>query len=219
MPRERSVLYRHFSRETNLLYTLVQEPGDLPNLEISGIKMKSATPSISAILDASLRELRPLAGACLDTCGGLGYSAIAMARNPAVASVLCFEVDANVTEAARHNAASAELFQDRKIELRQQDVFDAIPACESESFDRIFHDPPRLGLAGELYSQEFYEHLFRVLRVGGKLFHYTGAPGEKSGKRVVPGVIRRLQAAGFERVRAVPDAQGVSAIKPGSRRP
>jgi predicted methyltransferase len=100
----RTTLYRHFSPETNRLYLLYQEPGDLPNLEISGVKMKSSTPSITAVLEASLRELRPLTGICLDTCGGLGYSAIAMAREPVVSSVVCFEADANVIEAARHNA-------------------------------------------------------------------------------------------------------------------
>jgi predicted methyltransferase len=218
MARRRAVLYRHFSPETNRLYILVQEPGDVPNLEISGIKMKSASPTIGAVLEASLRELRPLEGVCMDTCGGLGYSAIAMARAPGVIRVVCFEEDPNVIEAARHNPESLALFEHPKIELRPQDVFEAIASLPDAAFDRVFHDPPRLSLAGQLYSGEFYRQLFRVLKPGGRLFHYTGAPGEKQGKRVRDGVVRRLRDAGFERVRDVPAAQGVSAVRPGPRR-
>jgi predicted methyltransferase len=219
MPRERTVLYRHFSPETNRLYLLFQEPGALPNLEISGIKMKSSTPGVQAVLEASLAALWPLEGVCLDTCGGLGYSAIALAAAPLVRRVVCFEVDANVIQAARHNPGSAPLFGSPKIDLRNQDVAEGIREFEDASFDRVFHDPPRLALAGELYSLDFYRQLFRVLKPGGKLFHYTGTPGEKRGKDVRGGVIRRLNQAGFVRVKERPEAQGVSAVRPaaGSR--
>jgi len=60
------------------------------------------------------------------------------------------------------------------------------------------HDPPRFGLAGELYSQAFYDHLARVLRPGGRLFHYTGAPNRLTSNRDVPNeVSKRLRLAGF----------------------
>lgn len=213
MPRQREVLHRHFSPETNRLYLLYQEGDDLPNLEISGIKMKSSTPSVRAVLEASLRHLRPLQGDCLDTCGGLGYTAIAMAASLGVRRVLCFEVDANVIEAARRNPESKRLFEDGKIELRNEDVFDALDTVPEASFDRVFHDPPRVGLAGELYSAAFYAKLHRVMKPGGKLFHYTGAPGEKAGKRIVAGVIRRLTDAGFRSVRQDETAQGLSAVR------
>jgi predicted methyltransferase len=186
----------------------------MPNLEISGVKMKSSSPSIEAVLKASLRELAPLTGVCLDTCCGLGYSAIAMAKPASVSKVVCFEVDPNVIEAVRHNPASQRLFADPKIELRVEDVFAGLDAFDNAHFDRVFHDPPRLSLAGELYSLEFYRRLWRVMKPGARLFHYTGAPGEKAGKRVVAGVVRRLQEAGFERVIERPEAQGVSAVKP-----
>ena len=219
MPPTRTVLYRRFSPETNKLYLLVQEAGEPPNLEISGIKMKSSVPSIEAVLQASLRELRPLTGVCLDSCGGLGYSAIAVARAPGVSRVVCFELDENVLEAVRHNPASRELFESPKIELRIEDVFDGIDGFPEATFDRVFHDPPRLSLAGELYSLAFYRKVFRVLKPRGKLFHYTGAPGHKAGKRIRTGVIRRLQEAGFEQVRERQEAQGVSAVKPARRHP
>jgi predicted methyltransferase len=209
----RSVLYSHFSPETNRLYALVQTDGGIANLEIAGIQMKSATPSIEAVLEASLRELRPLRGVCLDTCGGLGYSAIAMARAPAVEEVVSFEKDANVIEAARHNPDSATLFDSPKVDLRNEDVVAAVSELADASFDRIFHDPPRLGLAGELYSLAFYRQMFRLLKPDGRLFHYTGAPGEKAGKRVRASIIGRLHEAGFAAVRECPLAQGVAAAK------
>ena len=66
------------------------------------------------------------------------------------------------------------------------------------SVDAILHDPPRFGLAGELYSQAFYGHLARVLRRKGMLFHYTGAPNRASRGRDMAGeVAKRLRTAGF----------------------
>ena len=45
--------------------------------------------------------------------------------------------------------------------------------------DAILHDPPRFGIAGELYSQGFYyEQLARILKRRGRLFHYTGSPNQ-----------------------------------------
>jgi predicted methyltransferase len=64
--------------------------------------------------------------------------------------------------------------------------------------DAILHDPPRFGIAGELYSQAFYDQLARVVRRKGRLFHYTGTPNRLTSGRDVPGeVARRLQRAGF----------------------
>ena len=53
-------------------------------------------------------------------------------------------------------------------------------------------------IAGELYSQEFYNELARVLRRRGKLFHYTGSPNKLTSGRDVPREIAaRLRRAGF----------------------
>ena len=68
----------------------------------------------------------------------------------------------------------------------------------SGSVDAILHDPPRFGIAGELYSQVFYDQLARVLKRKGKLFHYTGTPNKLSSGRDVPNeVAKRLRHAGF----------------------
>lgn len=66
------------------------------------------------------------------------------------------------------------------------------------SVDAILHDPPRFGIAGELYSQVFYDHPAGVLKRKGRLFHYTGAPNKPTSGRDVPNeVAKRLRQAGF----------------------
>ena len=63
----------------------------------------------------------------------------------------------------------------------------------------MLHDPPRFGIAGELYSQKFYDQLARVLRPRGRLFHYTGSPNKLTSGRDVPREVSgRLQRAGFK---------------------
>jgi predicted methyltransferase len=77
--------------------------------------------------------------------------------------------------------------------------------------DAILHDPPRFGIAGELYSQSFYYELARVLKRHGRLFHYTGSPNKLTSGRDVPReVAKRLEQAGFQ-VQAIGD--GLLAIK------
>ena len=68
----------------------------------------------------------------------------------------------------------------------------------NRSVDAILHDPPRFGIAGELYSQVFYDHLARVIKRKGRLFHYTGTPNKLTSGRDVPNeVAKRLRQAGF----------------------
>jgi len=73
------------------------------------------------------------------------------------------------------------------------------------------YDPPRFGIAGELYSQVFYGALAKVLKRGAPLFHYTGAPNKlSSGRDLAHEVEQRLRIAGFS---TRPAADGVFAHK------
>jgi hypothetical protein len=82
--------------------------------------------------------------------------------------------------------------------LAWADVAQVISSLPDASFDAALHDPPRFGIAGELYSQAFYDQLARVLRPRARLFHYTGAPNRLTSGRDVPReVARRLERAGF----------------------
>ena len=101
----------------------------------------------------------------------------------------------------------------KEIELILEDASIAVKSFNNESFDAILHDPPRFSFAGELYSEEFYSELFRILRRGGRLLHYIGSPGSKyRGKDFVKGVQRRLMEVGF-RTKRTPDGESILAYK------
>ncbi len=123
----------------------------------------------------------------LDTCmGGLGYTAIEASKRGAY--VITVEKDKNVIELARINPWSRELFTGGKVQVIQGDVFEVVRRFRDGSFDVVIHDPPRFSLAGQLYSGEFYRELYRVLRPGGRLFHYVGNPGGRNtGRRTSRG--------------------------------
>jgi uncharacterized protein len=206
-----------FSNETLRTYKL-RPTADWPALEISSILMhrvKGTTPRRDA--EAKLRLVSPVRGAVLDTCMGLGYTAILAAST--AASVTVIERDGNVLEMARLNPHSQPLFQDRKITLIHGDATHVIRDFGSATFDMINHDPPTLSIAGELYSDAFYGDLLRILKPGGKLLHYTGGPGSR-GRRVdlSAGVTRRLARAGFVNVRYNNETSCVVAACPGRRR-
>ena len=88
---------------------------------------------------------------------------------------------------------------DSRLKMIHGDIAEKIVDLPDKSFDAILHDPPRFGTAGELYSQAFYDHLARVIRRDGLLFHYTGTPNKiTSGRDVQREVKRRLEKAGFQ---------------------
>ncbi len=86
------------------------------------------------------------------------------------------ELDTVVLERARLNPWSGELFNSPKIRQVVGDVVEEIQDFADDSFSCVIHDPPTIGLAGDLYSGAFYGELHRVLRARGRLFHYAGDP-------------------------------------------
>jgi uncharacterized protein len=203
-----------FSEDTNKVYTLRATEG-WPALEISGVLMhriKDTDPRADA--ESKVAAIAPIRGRVLETCCGLGYSAIHVART--ATHVTVFEIDPNVLEMARLNPHSAPLFEaGGRIEVVNQDITEAIRDLPDDTFDAILHDPPTLAHAGDLYGDAFYGHLLRVLRPGGRLFHYTGDPGSRHRRQDLPGrVAQRLANTGFTHVQRQPAALGVSARKP-----
>jgi predicted methyltransferase len=188
-----------------------------PTLEIDGIQMHR-TSDIDPFEDSRMKVEGTVntGDTVLDTCGGLGYTAIWSVRFGAV-RVVSVEVCPEVRLLRARNPWSRELFRD-PVELVDADSIEHIKTLPDESFDSVIHDPPRFSLAGELYGSEFYAQLMRVLKPGGRIFHYTGAPYSRRGLRDFPSeVIRRLSGAGL-RSRREPDKLGVSAFKPGGSR-
>jgi predicted methyltransferase len=215
------------ARYTNSLIKLVPTEWGAPTFEIDGIKMLP-TAKVSPYEDARRKVglIRPRGKAILDTCGGLGYFAAWCLQGQA-AGVLSFEknqdvvwlrglnpwspvatpveleltglagpVDGSLSLAAGRSAATPLLASG--LTLVRGDVAVTISCLPDRSFDAVLHDPPRFGIAGELYSQAFYDHLARVLRPRGLLFHYTGTPNKLTTGRDVPKeVASRLRQAGF----------------------
>jgi len=186
-----------------------------PTIEINGIRMHR-TKEVNPLQDTrnKVNAVKPKEGeTVLDTCMGLGYTAIEASKRGAY--VITIEKDPNVLELARINPWSRELFTGGKIQVIQGDAFEVVRKFKDESFDVVIHDPPRFSLAGQLYSQEFYRDLFRVLKPGGRLFHYVGNPGKKYRRKdLQKGVMERLRKAGFVGVKRVEEALGVVARKP-----
>jgi predicted methyltransferase len=200
-----------FSMQFQRLYSLVAT-ATAPTLLISGIPMHRIKDS-DPLQDtrAKVRAIAPITGHVLDTATGLGYTAIEAAKY--ATRVTTCELDPAVLDVARLNPWSADLFENPRITQLVGDSFELVRGFAPASFDRIIHDPPTFSLAGELYSAEFYRHLFRVLKPGGRIFHYVGNPQTSAMERVTRGVIRRLHEAGFSHVRRRPEAFGVVAYK------
>ena len=184
-------------RYTNALVKLVPTKWGPPTFEIDGIKMLP-TETVSPYADAERKVglIQPRGKTILDTCGGLGYFAACCLEQNA-GSIQSFEKSADVIWLRSVNPWSPEA--GGALTLKQGDIVEAIAAMPDASFDAILHDPPRFGIAGELYSQNFYDQLARVLKRKGKLFHYTGTPNKLTTGRDVPTeVAKRLRKAGFQ---------------------
>jgi predicted methyltransferase len=201
-----------FSEQTNQLYSLMPTER-APTMLISGIPMhrvKNTDPHADTL--EKIKTIAPLAGCVLDTATGLGYTAIEAAKS--AERVVTIELDPAALQVARLNPWSQSLFDNPKITQTIGDSFEKVREFKDNTIARVIHDPPMFTLAGDLYSGEFYRQLFRVLKPGGRLFHYIGDLESKSGRVVSKGAARRLQEAGFARVRPCPAAFGLVACKP-----
>ena len=197
------------SRYSGSLVKLVPTEWGPPTFEIDGIKMLP-TAQVSPYEDArrKVELIRPAGKVILDTCGGLGYFAAWCLQGKA-AQVLSFEKNLDVVWLRSLNPWSPE--PDARLTLTHGDIAVHIASLPDESVDAVLRDPPRFGTAGELYSQAFYDHLARVLKRRGRLFHYTGTPNKLTTGRDVPNeVAKRLRQAGFE---AELSGDGVLALK------
>jgi uncharacterized protein len=183
-------------RFSTSLFKLVPTDWGPPTFEIDGIKMLP-TEHVSPYADAQRKValIEPRGKRILDTCGGLGYFAAFCVQGDAK-EIASYEKSADVLWLRSLNPWSPSTAP--PLSVAKADVVAEIAALPSDSFDAALHDPPRFGIAGELYSQAFYTELARVLKRGARLFHYTGSPNAiTSGRDVANEVSRRLGHAGF----------------------
>ncbi len=194
--------FQPVARYTTSLVKLVPTQWGAPTFEIDGIKMLP-TLRVSPWADAERKVglIAPRGKRILDTCGGLGYFASFCLHGEAT-EVLSYEINPDViwlrtlnpwSPDYRWSAAPADA-----LSLVCADVAERVASLPAASFDAILHDPPRFGIAGNLYSQAFYDQLARVMRRRGRLFHYTGSPNKiSSGRELASEVAVRLRRAGF----------------------
>ena len=197
---------RHF-------YKLVPTNG-APTLEIDGIRMhrtKDTTPDRDA--KEKINLLDHWGGNVLDTCMGLGYTAIQSMRKGAT-NVVTIEYEPNVLGISRINPWSLHLFTSENIHKVIGDSFHVVDALPSNHFDNVIHDPPRHSSSGHLYGQEFYNKLARIIKPRGMMYHYTGEPRSRYRRvNIRTGVKRRLAKAGFINIEYHPEVMGFTCTR------
>ena len=194
--------FQPVARYRNALLKLVPTEWGPPTFEIDGIKMLPSA-RVSPYDDArnKVALIEPRGKIILDTCGGLGYFA-AWCLRAGASRIVSFEKNPDVLWLRSLNPWSPDSpwsqLDRSALDLKQADVTSAIGDLAPGAVDAVLHDPPRFGIAGELYSQALYDQLARVLKSRGRLFHYTGAPNKLSrGRDLAKEVSKRLQRAGF----------------------
>ena len=190
-------------------------PGAAPTLEIDGIHMHRVSGT-DPMRDAAakVRAARVSRGhRVLDVCTGLGYTAAAsLARGAALVHTV--EVDEHVLWLAERNPWSRPL-GDPRVAILLGDALEVLAELPGAHYDRAIHDPPRFtSRTSHLYSLDLYREIYRLLRPGGVLFHYTGEPGRLRRLSLPGRVSRLLREAGFEDVRWVEAAKGLRARRP-----
>lgn len=153
------------SRYSGALIKLVPTEWGAPTFEIDGIKMLP-TSKASPVDDARRKValVQPHGRTVLDTCGGLGYFA-ACCLDAGATRIDSFEKNEDVLWLRTLNPWSPDpeaATSGGRLRLTHADVSQAIADIPTASVDAVLHDPPRFGIAGELYSQAFYDQLARV---------------------------------------------------------
>ena len=186
--------------------------GEKPILEIDGVRMH-LVKEFADVFDYSKKIVQLLRigpeDDVLDTCTGLGYTAIAAAKH--ARKVTTIEYSRAVLKLAEWNPWSKELFKSRNIEIINGDAYEEVPRLKP-MFTRIIHDPPRFSHAGQLYSSEFYRRLASASKKGALLFHYFGSLGSKN-RNISKEVRTRLSESGWGVEKFYPALQGCVARK------
>ncbi|OGR22173.1 MAG: hypothetical protein A2277_12820 [Desulfobacterales bacterium RIFOXYA12_FULL_46_15] len=198
---------------SNAYYKLVPTK-TAPILEIDGIKMHRSK-EVDPLVDAKekTRMIVTRDDITLDTCGGLGYSAL-FAVKAGAGKVVSTEKSHEVIKLRSLNPWLSKMDQDR-IDFIHEDVTRYIEGFKDNLFNSVIHDPPRFTSAtGDLYGKPFYDALFRVMAPKARLFHYTGSPKKiKTNDRFIMNTISRLEKSRFSAVCFRKDLQGIFARK------
>ncbi len=192
---------QYFSDDTKSLYKLVPT-SYRPILQISGTSMHK-----KAFVERIEKE--KLRGKVIDSGTGLGYTAIAASRT--AKEVFTFEIDKNVIEIAKLNPYSKKLFRKKNIKLKIGDITKEMKKMRKDEFDYAIFDPGTPKSSGEFFSLRNYKEAFRIIRKGGKIYHYLPKHHIKRGRDFGAEVIKRIKKAGFSEIeRQVRDSYAVA---------
>lgn len=219
--RRRSVLaidgekvYEVEFRAPDSYYKLVPLERGPPTLEINGIHMHRVSgtdPLSDASLKVSLAK-DSRGDRVLEIGTGLGYTTIESLKRGA-AEIITVEANEPVLWIAERNPWSWGISSPR-VKVLLGDACSLLDELDF-TFDKVIHDPPRLTPGTScLYSVDFYRSLYRLLRPGGVLFHYTGEPGRVHGFSLPSKVARNLREVGFTSIKYYKNAMGVVGVKP-----
>lgn len=203
-----------FSPATKLQVGLYATETGTPALMVGGFPMhrhKGIDPWDSSM--AMVNAVPRLYGRVLDTTCGLGYVALGAAKR--AVRVTTVELDPAVCSLHHASPWSEPLYKSPNVSVINESCLTYVASQPAGSFDVIFHDPPTVQIAGDLYSQAFYAELHRLLSRKGVLFHYIGSPESRNGSTMMRGTKRRLSEAGFEKVVQIDSAFGLLAYKGG----
>jgi len=174
----------------------------IPILEIDGVRMH-LIKNFENPLGYSKRVCKLLnineKDRILDTCGGLGYTSIEASKK--AKRVISIEKSRDVLEMAKENPYSKKYFKNKNIKIINGDSFEEVFKMENEKFTKIIHDPPRRNFAQDLYSKEFYDGVYRILKKDGLFYHYVGFLGKNRGKKIEEEIKIKLEQSGFEIVK------------------
>ena len=183
---------QYVSRDVGGIYRLVPTQAR-PILQISGTSMHKQS-FIERI------EKDRLYGNILDAGTGLGYTAIACGKNRAVKKVTTIEIDPMILDIQKINPYSQELFLNKKISLVHGNLTEEVLGFLDGEFSFIILDGGTPRSSEGFFSLRNYEQIFRVLRNGGKLYHYVPNPKVKSGKDFGAHISSFLKKAGFTKI-------------------
>lgn len=157
--------------------------------------------TVSAIEEAFVKYVGPLTlpkqPIVLDFCFGLGYNSMALLSKHPKAQITGIEKYQDILDLIPSLIVPSqyieafnllkEKLKNNEINLIQEDAIEATKQLQSNYFDGIMFDPFAPQKCPELWTEEIFEEMYRVLKNSGQLTTYSCA-----GK-----VRRAMKAAGF----------------------
>jgi len=183
------VQIRFTGQKTGQVYELVETAGR-PMLKVS------ATPFHKWDFIKRIEQDKPK-GIVLDAGTGLGYTTIAAAKT--AKQVITVEHDPHVIQVQLLNPWS--ILDAPNIEQVEGDVCLYVRSCKDKEFDCVILDGGTPRSSGHFFSQANYDEMRRILKAGGRLYHYLPDHGVQRGRDFPAEVIARVKKAGFRSIK------------------